>query len=382
MKICAIICEYNPLHNGHLYQIGEAKRLSGADAVLCLMSGNFVQRGESAVMNKYIRAKHAVNAGADAVVELPTVFATSSAEFFAKGAISLLSKIPSVTTLCFGAETADKDLFLHVAGLMNDEPKSVSDKIKTLTGEGVSYAKARALAWSDILPESFLTSPNNILGVEYTRAILSFQSKIEILPVQRTGAGYKDDTLHESYSSATAIRTSIAGGKSVENALPSFVSPDLPNTLEQSLDGLEKYAIMTTPKEEIAKTLDCVEGLENAFKKASKKNASLVESLTSSRYTSSRIRRIALQTLLKIDEALIRDALQEKLYLKVLAVKKTRNDLLSALSESELPVLIRPRDEAQLFGVQKRSFEADLLAEKVHALLYGETGKIDVFIEE
>ena len=85
MKICAIICEYNPLHNGHLYQIGEAKRLSGADAVLCLMSGNFVQRGESAVMNKYIRAKHAINAGADVVVELPTVFATSSAEFFAKG---------------------------------------------------------------------------------------------------------------------------------------------------------------------------------------------------------------------------------------------------------------------------------------------------------
>ena len=147
------------------------------------------------------------------------------------------------------------------------------------------------------------------------------------------------------------------------------------------MDGLEKYAILTTPADQIASILDCVEGLENAFKKASEKDASLSESLTSPRYTSSRIRRIALQNLLKIDETLIRDSLQTNLYLKILAIKKNRSELLSALSESPLPVLARPRDEAQLTGVQKRCFEADLLAEKTHALLYGEAGKIDVFIE-
>lgn len=381
MKICAIICEYNPLHNGHVYQIGEAKRLSGADAVLCLMSGNFVQRGESAVMNKYIRAKHAINAGADVVVELPTVFATSSAEFFAKGALSLLSKIPSVTTLCFGAETADKELFLRTAKRMNDEPKEISNTIKTLMGEGLSFAKARAIAWKDVIPEAFLNSPNNILGVEYTRAILSLQSKIDILPIQRAGAGYKDETLNETFSSATAIRTSIANGESVENALPSFVLQDLPKNLESRLDGLEKYAILSTPKEKIAKTLDCVEGLENAFKKACEKDASLADTLTSSRYTSARIRRIALQNLLNIDETLIRDSLQSALYLKILAIKKNKNELLSTLSESGLPIIARPRDEARLDGVQKRCFEADLLAENVHALLYGEAGKIDVFME-
>ena len=107
MKICAIICEYNPFHNGHLYQLREAKRLSEADVVLCIMSGNFVQRGEAAILDKFTRAKHAVWAGADAVIELPSVFATSNAELFAKGAIHILSSIPEVSTLCFGCENAD-----------------------------------------------------------------------------------------------------------------------------------------------------------------------------------------------------------------------------------------------------------------------------------
>ena len=115
MKFCGIICEYNPFHNGHLYQLQEAKKRSGADALLCIMSGNFVQRGEAAVLDKFTRAKHAVKAGADIVIELPALFATSNAELFAKGAISLLSAIPSVSTLCFGAENADKTAFLLAA---------------------------------------------------------------------------------------------------------------------------------------------------------------------------------------------------------------------------------------------------------------------------
>jgi len=118
MKICAVICEYNPFHNGHAYQLSEAKKRSQADAVLCIMSGNFVQRGESAIVDKFTRAKHAVLGGADAVIELPTIFATSNAELFAKGAISILSSIPDVTTLCFGAETASTEAFLQTAKLI------------------------------------------------------------------------------------------------------------------------------------------------------------------------------------------------------------------------------------------------------------------------
>ena len=158
MKICAIICEYNPFHNGHLYQIQQAKALSGADAILCLMSGNFVQRGEAAVMDKYTRAKHAVLAGADVVIELPTVFATSNAELFAKGALSILSKIPSITTLCFGAETADAQALYNAAKLLNNEPEEISNKIKELISSGVAYAKARACAWEAALPSELLNS--------------------------------------------------------------------------------------------------------------------------------------------------------------------------------------------------------------------------------
>ena len=152
MKICAIICEYNPFHNGHLYQLNAAKERSGADAVVCIMSGNFVQRGEAAIADKYIRAKHAVLSGADAVIELPVAYATANAELFAKGAMRIISSIPAVTHLCFGAENADKAAFMQAAPILNNEPKEVSHTIKTLVKDGMSYAKARAQAFANLIP--------------------------------------------------------------------------------------------------------------------------------------------------------------------------------------------------------------------------------------
>ena len=165
MKICAIICEYNPFHFGHLYHLREAKRLTGCDAVLCIMSGNFVQRGESALLDKYERAAHAVRAGADAVVELPAVFSTSSAEFFASGAIKLLSCVPGVTWLCFGAESGSAEDFLAAARALNDEPPSVSEEISRRMREGTGFVRARAEAWKNHLPD-MPDLPNNILGTE------------------------------------------------------------------------------------------------------------------------------------------------------------------------------------------------------------------------
>ena len=380
MKICAIICEYNPFHNGHLYQMSEAKRLSGADAVLCIMSGNFVQRGEAAILDKFTRAKHAILAGADAVIELPTIFATSNAELFAKGAIKLLSSIPSVTTLCFGAERAEQETFLHAATLLNDEPKEISAKIKELSAIGLSYAKARAQAWKDLLPQDLLSSPNNILGLEYTRAILSMNAALDILPIARVGGGYNEEALYENYSSASAIRLAIANKESFAGNLPDFVAKDLPASLESTLETLEKYALLSSSTEKIAKVCDCSEGLENALKKGAESPQSLVENLTSARYTASRIRRIALQNLLNIDEVLIRNGLNSALYLRVLAVKNPAKDILSALSNSPYPVIARPRDVSYLSGVAKDVFAVDTFAEKVYSLLYKQEKTIDVFI--
>lgn len=380
MKICAIICEYNPFHNGHSYQISEAKRLSGCDAVLCIMSGNFVQRGEAAIMDKYTRAKHAVLSGADAVVELPSAFATSNAELFAKGAVHILSSTPEVTTLCFGAETADKQAFLQAATLLNDEPQEVSAEIKRLTAMGVSFAKARAQAWQGLLDTVLLSSPNNILGLEYTRALLAKSSNIEILPIQRKGNGYLDTTLTENFSSASAIRAAITAQQSVDGNLPDFVQADLPNALENKLDTLEKYAILANTPEQIAKTCDCTEGLENAFKKAALKAETLETSLTNARYTSARIRRIALQNLLKIQETSIRAYLSNPLYLRVLAIKQTRNDVLSSLSKSSFPLIVRAHDENALNETAKKCYETDIFADNVHGLLYKNAPNKNIFL--
>lgn len=369
MKICAIICEYNPFHNGHLYQLRAAKQLSGADYIVCIMSGNFVQRGEPAILEKYVRAKHAVLAGADAVISLPTVFSTANAELFAKGAVGLLSSIPNVTTLCFGAEDADADAFYNAAKLLNEEPDSISNQIKTYLDQGLSYAKARAKAWSTRIPERLLSSPNNVLGLEYTKAIISQQKNIKILPIQRQGGGYNDNNLSPNFSSATAIRTALENGQDITGQTPAFVQADLVGCKPICLDVLEKYAILTRSTNDIAKVCDCTEGLENAFKQAAKQPAPLVESLTSARYTSSRIRRIALQNLLKIDETLIRDSLSSPLYLRVLAVNNRQKQLLSLLSESNFPLITRAHDEDVLTGTAKECYTIDVFADEVYNLI-------------
>ena len=379
MKICGIICEYNPFHNGHLYQINVARTQTGADAVVCIMSGNFVQRGENAILHKSIRAKHAVQAGADLVLELPTPFATANAELFAKGALHILSSIPSLTTLCFGAETADKQAFLTVAKRLNDEPISVSKSIQALVSQGMSYAKARAQAWKDEIPQNLFHSPNNILGLEYTKAILKTGARIDIHPIARVG-DYKSERLPDgAFASATAIRTHLHEKTALRAFVPDFVYNDLPNERQNRLEMLEKYALLTRSATEIAQVCDCTEGLENALKRVAQTNEPLVEALTSARYTSSRIRRIALQNLLKIDEKLIRDCLQSPLYLRVLAMKKERSDLLSALSESPFPLLVRAHDNEKLSGIAKCCLDIDTFADHLYGLLNAET-KINKFI--
>ena len=379
MKICAIICEYNPLHNGHLWQIREAKEHSNADAVLCIMSGDFVQRGETALLDKFTRAKHAVLAGADAVIQLPTVFATANAELFARGAIRILSSIPAVKTLSFGAENPDKTAFKLAARYLSNEPQEVSESIKKRVKEGVSYAKARAQAWAGFLPLDLLCSPNNILGVEYAKAILTEEADIDILPLQRQGSGYLDTALNQNFSSATAIRNAIDNGEIVRGFLPDFVYEDLPKTTKNDLERLEKYAILSKSKNEIAKVCDCTEGLENAFKRVAETNEPL-ETLTSARYTTSRIKRIALQNLLNIEETLIRECLSSPLYLRVLAVRKQREDILSALGESAYPLIIRAHDDEKLCKTAKRCYEKDIFAEKVYGILQKTKKKDDIFI--
>ena len=214
MKVVGIIAEYNPFHNGHLHHLQESIRLSLADYTIVVMSGNFMQRGTPALMDKYHRAKAALSCGADLVLELPAYYATGSAEYFALGGISLLDKLGVVSHLCFGSECGDLDFLSKVAQITSEESEAYQKCLQAHIKSGKSYPSARTAAIIEVCPElsssvSGLTTPNNILGIEYLKALYRLNSNIEPYTIQRVSSHYHDQKLKESYSSASAIRNVI-----------------------------------------------------------------------------------------------------------------------------------------------------------------------------
>lgn len=213
MKNIGIIAEYNPFHNGHQYQIQEIRHLFSDKKILVIMSGNFVQRGEPAVFNKYLRTKCAIHAGADIVFELPCMFATASAEHFARAAVLSLAATNAVDTLCFGAESDQYELFYRIADLLIEEPQAYQNILKQHLKSGLSYPKARALASSEYLQDedcqNLLRQPNNILGIEYIKTIRKYHLDINPCIVKRKGCEYHDLSLETPFSSASALRNKI-----------------------------------------------------------------------------------------------------------------------------------------------------------------------------
>ena len=207
MKACGIVAEYNPLHTGHVYQMNKARQISQGDCIIVVMSGNFVQRGEPAVIDKYARTSAALKAGADIVVELPVYYALSSAENFAKGAVLTLNTMKAAS-ICFGAETDNADCLAKISRtIISESPEYKAILNKTLA-EGLSYPAARQTALLEYLPEckDIITGSNNILAIEYIKAILYNNLNMTYYPVLREGAGYNDDTDTAEYASAFGIR--------------------------------------------------------------------------------------------------------------------------------------------------------------------------------
>ena len=209
MKTLGIIAEYNPFHPGHKYQIDKAREATNADCVIAVMSGNFVQRGEPAIADKITRAKTALVSGIDLVVELPVLYSTAGAQIFAYGGVSILDKL-GADYISFGAETKDVTLLQTIADYLFDEPEEYSTSLKKHLAGGASFALARSLALSDcgvaqnIIEE--LSKPNNILGIEYLKAIRYFNSTMTPVPIARKGAGYNDTDTDTIFASATGIR--------------------------------------------------------------------------------------------------------------------------------------------------------------------------------
>lgn len=222
MKVVGIVAEYNPFHKGHAYHIQKAKELTGSDYCIVVMSGDYTQRGVPAMIDKYSRAQMALSNGADLVFELPVRFATSSAEGFATSAISLLNATGIVTDLCFGSECGDVTKLTKIAKVLLEEPEEYKEVLKRELKNGHSYPVARNMAlqgldcW-DFDSLKILSMPNNILGIEYIKALLKTNSAMKPVTVKRKGSNYNDCSLSELYSSALAIRSSIASTENLEN---------------------------------------------------------------------------------------------------------------------------------------------------------------------
>lgn len=379
MKICGIIAEYNPFHLGHLKHIDYVKNVLGAEKVIVLLSGNFAQRGEPAVLDKFTRAKHAIIAGADLVIELPTVFATANAEIFAKGAVKILNALGCVDSICFGVESGDEKDYIALAKAMNDESKEFKKILKEKLESGISLAKAKfetVKALGGNFSEKLIGSPNNILGLEYTKAILSLKSDIKIFPFIRSG-DHNDKTLKKGITSATSIREVVKTGnkKKLKSSLPRFVFSDL-SSYPFDYEKLCLSALITAETRDMARILDCTEGLENRIKALLKDNLSLtqlVDKVSTKRYTKTRIQRIILSNLLGIKSEFVFDCLDSSLYAKILSVNNESKDLLTLISSnSSYPVLTRKSDELLLKKTALKCFEKDLLATELYSLITGQ----------
>ena len=210
MKIVGLIAEYNPFHNGHLYHIERAKEITGADSAIVVMSGNYVQRGAPAIMPKHLRAEVALEAGADIIFELPVCYACASAEYFAAGAVSLFEQLNCVDSVCFGSECGDYGLLERIARVAADEPEEYRTLLSEGLKKGMSFPRARQAALTEYLRDDsldiVLEQPNNILGIEYIKALYQKKSPIHSYTIKRMVSGYHDTELTGTYSSASAIR--------------------------------------------------------------------------------------------------------------------------------------------------------------------------------
>lgn len=349
MKIAAIICEYNPFHNGHKYQIDEIRRICGEDtAVIALMSGNFVQRGDVAIYPKAVRANAAIYGGADLVLELPAIFSMQSAEFFAKNAVKILNSLEMVDFLVFGAETDNLSLIEKTAKLLAFEPADFSDNLNVLCSEGVSFPVARERIIGEFLGKAcgnLLKMPNNILGIEYCKALFALDSSIKPLLIQRNGAMHHSFVATDNIASATHIRTLITGGnfKEARFYIPENCHALFENERVHSIKEMEKAIIgeiVKMPLEKLKNISDVGEGLENRIKEktlSAKSFQELADSVKTKRYTHSRIRRILLSAYLGIEHC-HRNA--EPCYIKVLAHNENGQRLIKkAKASSRLPLV-------------------------------------------
>lgn len=346
MIVTAIICEYNPLHDGHRYHIAQTRRITKCDRLIVIMSGSFTQRGEPAIFSKWSRAEAAVRAGADLVLELPATYAAAGAERFAFGAVSILNSLGLVDFLSFGSESGDVGNLRRLGAFFADESPAYRSALKQLLDRGVSFPSAREQAASALHGAnlSSLSLPNDALAVEYIKSLIRAGSAITPVAVQRRGSSYNSADMETQFPSALGIRTAIENGMS---AAP--YSEETP-VFAASMFPAVQWILRSAPAHYLCGIAEVSEGLEHRLISscaAARSYAELIGGVKSKRYTMARVKRIVANVFLGITKELNERIDAASLYARVLAVKKESSDLLSLLSKtSRIPVVTSPKHTA------------------------------------
>ena len=391
-KVIGIIAEYNPFHNGHLYHLQKSLQMTHSSYSVAVVSGNFTQRGSTSLVDKWAKAEIAIKNGIDLVLELPLLYSISSAENFAEGAIKILDSLKVVDYLSFGSESGDISTLNMIADILYKEPKAYKNILSHELSKGLSFPKARENALLMYLNDirrfsNVLSSPNNILGIEYLKALKKLKSPITPITVERYNAGYHDTTYNGNVASATAIRNIVKNNgwdilrkvvpentfsTLLENIKVGHVVPDLSVFEKQIIYNLRKMSI-----QEIAELPDVSEGLENAIKNAANSCNSVVEFLNiikSKRYTNTRIQRILLYALLGItkkDMALSKKAIP---YVRVLGFNNKGKYLISEIAKAnpklEIITSVKKYMDTSNNKNSKYLLEKDIWATNVYTLGY------------
>lgn len=406
MKIVGLIAEYNPFHNGHLYHIEESKKLTGADTAIVIMSGDYVQRGTPAIMPKRLRTEMALKCGAAAVFELPVCYATGSAEYFALGAVSFLQKLGIVDSVCFGSECNNLQALWQVADILMEEPAEYQSALKQHLREGMSFPAARQEALSEYTEKqglSFvLNDPNNILGIEYLKALKKLNSSIIPFTIQRRGAHYHDREISNEYSSASAIRSLLAySGSSLrtERSGGTFENPSFSSILgeleeqvpacclellsdfhriqypvyQNDFSLILKYKLLNKTPEMLLKYMDV--SLELANRICARLNnffnyKQFCELLKTRDITQTRINRALLHIMLGIKKKNVQEYTENgcHFYARLLGIRKDSEKILSAAArKGEIPLLAQLSDSQNLSSLGQRMLRHDILASNLYA---------------
>jgi predicted nucleotidyltransferase len=354
MKSCGIIVEYNPFHNGHLYHAQRARELSQAEVVIAVMSGNFLQRGEPAIVDKWTRAKAALLHGVDLVIELPFAYSVQSADYFAKGGIKLLQAL-ACDAVCFGTDQSTAFDYAAFGSFVKDNQASIDQAYQRIKNNGMSYPQQMTAVFRQLYSEIGLdfSTPNHILGLSYAKENAAYERPMTLYPLAREQAGYHDATIYPQFASATAIRQAIGDNqfKKIAPVLPTWMFETLqqtPNVTWENYWPLLKYKLLSTSPIELQRIYQMKEGIEYRLQEAAKTADSFQSFITlakTKRYTWTRLQRLAVYLLNNVTQAEIK-AVWSNSYLQVLGfTEKGKQYLREHKKTITLPIIAKVSKE-------------------------------------